>query len=333
MSNPTSDIQLYSPENIQSRIYTIRGVQVMLDRDLAFYYGVETKRINEQMKRNQERFPEDFCFQLTNEEAESILMSQNATSNPFSSKSQNATLKDGTSPKSQNATLKVGRGHNLKYLPYAYTEQGVSQLSSVLKSSTAAQMSVRIMRAFVAMRRYISAHAGVLQRLDSFEQFRVEMKQDLADTNTRIDQILDRLDDGTLKVKMGVFFDQQMFDANVLIEQIVSEAKTRIVLIDDYVTSEILQRFHTHAPGVPIDCYVKSRLATDDIRQKFTDFRSQYPDTHCQLHTFERSHDRWLIIDQTVYHFGASIKDLGKRWFSVDICTEYTADELIARLD
>ena len=318
MPNQPSDIQLYSAENIQSRIYTIRGVQVMLDRDLAQYFEIETKNLNKAVKRNSERFPEDFMFQLTTEEWESLRF-------------QTGTSKNEDDPLTFQTGTSNSRGGR-RYLPYVFTEQGVSQLPGVLRSPIAVQMSVRIMRAFVAMRRYIFAHAGVLQRLDSFEQFRIEMKQDLADTNTRIDQILDRLDDGTLKVKMGVFFDQQMFDANVLIEQIVSEAKTRIVLIDDYVTSEVLQRFRSHAPGVPIDCYVKSRLATDDLRQKFTDFRSQYPDAHCELHTFERSHDRWLIIDQVVYHFGASIKDLGKRWFSVDICTEYTADELIARL-
>ena len=160
------------------------------------------------------------------------------------------------------------------------------------------------------------ANAGLLQRLDKVEIRQLKVEEETEQWKQEVNQR----------------FDQQMFDANILIEQIVSGARTRIVLIDDYVTSEILQRFHTHAPGVPIDCYVKSRLATDELRKKFIDFRDQYPGTHCELHTFECSHDRWLIIDQTVYHFGASIKDLGKRWFSVDICTEYTADELIARL-
>ena len=293
MPNPSSDIQLYTPENIQSRILTIRGIQVMMDADLAELYQVKTIALNQAVKRNEARFPERYRFQLTTEEKQQLITN-------------------------------CDRFRNLKhsqYLPYAFTEQGVTQLSAVLRSEVAIEMSIRINDAFHAMRRFIMANAAVFQRLES-----VELKQ--LTTDKKVDAILTRLDEGTIKPKMGLYFDGQMFDANVLIEQIVSQAHTRIILIDDYITSEILQRFHTHAPDVPIDCYVKNRHKTEALEQKFTDFRSQYPTTHCELHTFERSHDRWLIIDQTVYHFGASIKDLGKRWFSVDICTEPTTNRV-----
>lgn len=328
-------LELTTQEQIQAHIYTIRGMQVMLDKDLAVYYGITTSALNQAVKRNTDRFPEDFMFQLTKEEAsnlQSILMSQNMMS---SLKSQNVILneEDGSLVRTN---VKLKRGQHIKKMPYAFTETGVSSLASVLRGPRAAQTHVMIMRAFVAMRRYLTAHAGVLQRLDQVEirqlQSQQQTEQWVTEVNQRFDQILDRLDDGSLKAKMGVFFDQQMFDANVLVEELVSKAKTRIVLIDDYVTGEILQRFHDYAPSATIDCYVKNRMATTALLQKFTDFRAQYPGIQCQLHTFEHSHDRWLIIDETVYHFGASIKDLGKRWFSVDECTEYTADELLARL-
>lgn len=335
MANEIMNIQeqgnalaLTTQEQIQAHIYTIRGMQVMLDKDLAVYYGITTSALNQAVKRNADRFPDDFMFQLTKEELQSILMSQNVMS---SLKSQNVILE--SEKDFQNVTSNWG---GTRKLPYAFTETGVSSLASVLRGPRASQTHVMIMRAFVAMRRYLTANAGVLQRLDQVEirqlQSQRQTEQWVTEVNQRFDQILDRLDDGSLKAKMGVFFDQQMFDANVLVEELVSKAKKRIVLIDDYVTGEILQRFHDYAPSATIDCYVKDRMVTIALQQKFTDFCAQYPGTHCQLHTFEQSHDRWLIIDKTVYHFGASIKDLGKRWFSVDMCTEYTADELLARL-
>ena len=221
MPNPSSDIQLYTPENIQSRIYTIRGVQVKLDRDLAFYYGVETRRVNEQMKRNIERFPEDFCFQLTKEEAESILMSQNATSNALPT-SQNAILnEDAQLLKSQNATSSWG---GARKLPYAYTEQGVSQLSSVLKSPTAAQMSVRIMRAFVAMRRFITANAGIFQRIDNLERHQIE-------TDNRIDLVLDRMEALAPSLPSElVFMNGQFFNARLALEDLIRSAHTRVII-------------------------------------------------------------------------------------------------------
>lgn len=314
-----------SQESIQSRIYTIRGVQVMLDRDLAILYGVETKQLNQAVKRNPIRFPEDFMFQLTKEESYTL----KSQFPPFENSSVSEKCAED-SLRSQNVTTNKRGGS--RYLPYVFTEQGVGQLSSILRSENAALISVKIQRAFVAMRRFIIANAGLLQRVDSLETFRIETKHELENIGQRFDDILRRLDDGSLKSKMGVFFDGQMFDAFALVEEIVKKSNRRICLIDDYVDADVLQRFRHRNLDATVDCYVNQRHITSAMRQAFSQYNAQYPAEHVELHTFNHSHDRWLVVDDTVYHFGASIKDLGKKWFSVDIVTEHTADELIARI-
>lgn len=276
---------------------TIRGHQVIMDADLAEFYQVKTIALNQAVKRNETRFPLRYRFQLTEDEKQELI----TNCDRFKS------LKHSS------------------YLPYAFTEQGVTQLSAVLRSNIAVEMSIRINDAFHAMRKFIVNNAGIFQRLEA-----VELKQ--ISTDQKINQILDRLDDGTLKQKLGIFFDGQMFDAFVLVEELILKATKRIILIDDYITASLLQRFHKRKSGVTLDCYVKARFATSDLQEVFAQYNSQYPSEPTVLHTFEHSHDRWLIIDDTVYHFGASLKDLGKRWFSVDIITEHTADELISRL-
>lgn len=301
-----SDVKLYSQENIQQKIYTIRGLQIMLDRDLAYIYNVETKVLNQAVKRNIKRFPNHFMFQLSESEWNDW-KSQFVTSNFMSEQ--------------EIQSIKIG----IRRPPYAFTEQGVSQLSSVLKSDYAIEISIKIIDAFVAMRRYITANAGIFQRLEA-----VELKQ--IATDEKINNILSRLDDGSLKQKLGVFFDGQMFDAFVLVEELIKKANKRIILIDDYLTASLLQRFHNRNQGVTLDCYVKTRFATESLIQAIDQYNIQYPNEPTIIHTFESSHDRWLIIDETIYHFGASLKDLGKRWFSVDIITEHSADELLSRL-
>jgi len=296
-TNTTQAMSIYTQNAIQSRILTIRGQQVIMDADLAEFYQVKTIALNQAVKRNESRFPERYRFQLTEEE-----------------KSQLITNCD------RFRTLK-----HSSYLPFAFTEQGITQLSAVLRSDIAVEMSIRINDAFHAMRKFIMNNAGIFQRLEA-----VELKQ--IATDEKIDEILNRLDDGSLKQKLGIFFDGQMFDAFVLVEELIQKATRRIVLIDDYVNANVLQRFHKRNAGVTLDCYVKSRFATQDLQDAIANYNTQYPSEVTTLHTFERSHDRWLIIDDTVYHFGASIKDLGKRWFSVDVITEQTADDLISRL-
>ena len=290
-------LEVYTQDTIQSRIMTIRGHQVIMDADLAEFYQVKTIALNQAVKRNEARFPQRYRFQLTEDEKQELITN-------------------------------CDRFNSLKhssYLPYAFTEQGVTQLSAVLRSNIAVEMSIRINDAFHAMRKFIVNNAGIFQRLGAGE-----LKQ--ISTDQKINQILDRLDDGTLKQKLGIFFDGQMFDAFVLVEELILKATRRIILIDDYITASLLQRFHKRKSGVTLDCYVKARFATSDLQEVFAQYNSQYPSEPTVLHTFEHSHDRWLIIDDTVYHFGASLKDLGKRWFSVDIITEHTADELISRL-
>lgn len=301
----TTALDIYNQEAIQSRIYTIRGVPVMLDRDLAELYQVTTSALNQAVKRNIGRFPEDFMFQLTDEETENW-KSQFVITN----------------------SIKMGLRHN----PYAFTEEGVSQLSSILRSSIAVEMSVRIHRAFVVMRKFIANNAGIFQRLEHMELRQLESDQRINDTNSRIDQILDRMDDGSLKHKLGMFFDGQMFESFSLVEELVKRAKRRVVLIDDYVDASVLEHFRMRQPGASVDVYVHQHHQTRTMLQTFRLYNQQYSGEHVQLHTFNKSHDRWLIIDDEVYHFGASIKDLGKKWFSVNLVTEYTADELINRL-
>lgn len=292
-----SEIQLYSQDDIQSRILTIRGQQIIMDADVAEFYNVKTIALNQAVKRNINRFPERYRFQLTEDEKRQLIT---------------------------NCDRFKGLKHS-SYLPYAFTEQGVTQLSAILRSDIAVEISVRINDAFHAMRKFIFNNAGIFQRLES-----VELKQ--IETDHKLSEILERLDDGQLKARTGIFFDGQMFDAFVLVEELIQKATRRIILIDDYITAALLQRFHKRNTGVTLDCYVKSRFNTQDLQDAFSSYRTQYPSEQTQLYTFERSHDRWLIIDDIVYHFGASLKDLGKRWFSVDIVTEYTADDILSRM-
>jgi len=187
------EVNIIVSNDIQHRIFTIRDLQVMLDRDLAELYGVENKRLNEQVKRNIERFPEQFRFQLTQEEFERL-------------KSQIVTPTND-SLRSQIATLETGRGKHRKYLPYVFTEQGVSMLSAVLRSETAIKVSIQIMDAFVGMRKFIANNAAIFQRLDNIEQ-----KQHL--TDTKLDQVFEAIEAKEIKPEQGIFFDGQVFDDN-----------------------------------------------------------------------------------------------------------------------
>lgn len=285
-------------KQIESRIFTIRGVQVMLDRDLAFFFGVETKALNQAVKRNAIRFPEDFMFQLTKEEAESVLLE----------KSQSDSW-------SQNVTLK--RGHNIKYLPYAFTEEGVSQLSSILKSPIAAEMSVHIIRAFVAMRRYIATHAALFQRIESLEEFRVETRRSLQEVNERFDNLLSKMDDGSVKPIEGIFVEGQVLDARIYLEQLIGSANREIILIDNYVDARTFDILEARKPGV------KATIYTISVGRKLQGLAAihdvEYPGRTIELKQYNsRFHDRFLIVDDDLYHFGASFNELGKRLFAFD---------------
>ena len=277
--------------NIESLIYVIREEQVMLDSDLANLYGVETKVLNQAVKRNIQRFPTDFMFQLTKEEC---LRSQIVTSNG-------------------------GRGGS-RYMPYAFTENGVAMLSSVLRSEKAIEVNILIMRAFTLMRNFIKKHGSLFQRLD-----RLEMKQ--LKTDEKVDTILDRLNRYD-EIREGIFFDGQIFDAYVFIARLIRKAKKRIVVIDSYVDDSVLVQLSKRKPGVKVDIY--DGKISQQLRQDVARHNAQYPGV--TLHAYRKAHDRFLIIDEEVYHIGHSLKDLGKKLFAFSKMDVMTGTELISQL-
>lgn len=269
---------------IENLIYVIRGQQVMLDSDLARLYGVETKRLKEQVKRNINRFPSDFMFELTKNEALS-LRSQFATSN-----------KDGV------------RGGN-RYNPFAFTENGVAMLSSVLKSDTAIEVNIRIMRAFTAMRSFLMNNAHMFKRIETIEHNYLLVNRHLSEHDRKFEEILSRLDDKDSEPIEGFFFEGQIFDAYSLISDLIRKATRRIVLIDNYVDDRILKVLTKRGEGVSATIYTDPRHSqiNNDLRRH----NAQYPRIdvrHCT-----NVHDRFMIIDDTVYFIGGSIKDLGKK--------------------
>ena len=312
---------------IEPLIRTIRGQQVLLDSDLAILYGVETKRLNQQVKRNIERFPEDFMFQLTQEEV-TCSRSQIATLNERTNlRSQIVTLNtENHSLKSQNATLNK-RGQNVKYLPYAFTENGIAMLSSVLRSPIAIQVNIRIMRAFTAMRQFIASNAQIFQRLDVMEQNQLAIVAHQTETDHKLEEIFRRLDSGNVQPHQGIFYDGQIFDAYTFINDRIREATTRIILIDNYIDDSVLTILSKRADKVAATIYTKKPTA--QLQLDIQKHNAQY--TPMDIIAFDRSHDRFLCIDETVYHLGASIKDLGKKWFAFNRM-EISTTELLQRI-
>ncbi len=264
--------------DIQSRIFTLRGVQIMLDRDLAHLYGVTTKRLNEQVKRNIKRFPASFRFQLSDSEKLELVAN-------------------------------CDRLHTLKHSsvnPFAFTEQGVAMLSAVLKSEIAIEVSIRIIKTFVEMRTFLLNNASIFQRLTNLEQKVTRHEENF-------DLIFKAIGNKPLKPKQGIFFDGQIFDAYAFVSDLIRSAEKSIILIDNYVDDTVLVLFTKRKPGVSVTIYTKSiskQLALDLEKHN-----AQYPPV--EITEFNRSHDRFLIIDEnTVYHLGASLKDLGKKWFA-----------------
>ena len=283
---------------IASKIIVIRDVQVLLDRDLAEIYGVETKVFNQAVKRNIERFPDVFRFQLNENEAQKI---------ELSSRSQFVTLNNSGNR----------RGSNIKYLPYAFTEQGVAMLSAVLRSEKAIKVSIEIMNAFVQMRHYLHRNIAIASRLDAVEN-KVDAKFLEHETKFRkIDEnfskIFHVLDSSPQKAKEGVFFKGQIFDAYAFFQDIIKTAKKEIVLIDGYVDLSVLERLSVKQKNVSVKIYThpKAELRQADVEQ----FNKQYPTA--SMDYTQKMHDRFLIIDnKDLYLIGASLKDLGKQCFA-----------------
>lgn len=226
--------------NIEEKIIVIRNQHVMIDRDIAELYCVETKVLNQAVKRNIERFPERFMFQLTKEEAEYF----------------------NTISRSQFVTLKSpedSRGRNIKYLPYAFTEQGVAMLSSVLKSETAIKASIKIMDAFVAMRKFMLVNSQVFQRLDSIEKHQLE-------SDIKINELFEYMDKYSIDNTQGLFFQGQIFDAYAKFESFIAQAKKEIILIDNYVDLSVLERFVKKETSVNVTIFTNPKNKTKQSR-------------------------------------------------------------------
>ena len=268
---------------IKSLIYVVRGQQVMLDSDLAGMYQVETKRVNEGVKRNQQRFPETFCFQLLEEEYDAL-------------RSQFATSKE-----------KGGR----RYLPYVFTEQGIAMLSAVLRSDVAIQVSIRIMNTFVEMRRFMASNSLVLSRINE-----MEVKQLLyqKDTDEKFDKVFKYISEHE-EVSQKIFFEGQIYDAFSLLADLISKAEKEIVLIDNYVDIGTLNILAKKREKITVRVYTvkKTKLSAEDA----SNFNKQYP--VLELHYTGEFHDRFLIVDGTLaYHIGASLKDAVKKCFAIN---------------
>lgn len=289
--NMEKNLLVVNTDKIKSKIYTLRGMQVMFDADLAELYNVETKQINRAVKRNSERFPGDFMFQISQKEFDT-LKSQIVTSS-------------GESLRFQFGTSRLEHGGR-RYLPYAFTEQGVAMLSGVLKSNTAVRVSIQIMSAFVAMRKFISSNAQIFHRLDAVEKKQIEHDE-------KFDEVFDALQSRDIKPEKGIFFDGQIFDSYKFVSDIIRTASTSIVLIDNYVDDSVLTLLSKRNKNVPVTIFTKdiSKQLSLDVAK----YNSQYP--LIEVKEFTQSHDRFIIIDnKEVYHFGASLKDLGKKWFA-----------------
>ena len=269
--------------NIQNLIRIVGGVQVILDRDIARLYGVETGALNRQVKRNQERFPKDFMFRLSADEWENL--------------------------KCQNGISSWGGD---RQLPYAFTENGIAMLSSVLRSNIAIEVNIRIMRAFTAMRRFMLANAQIFQRIESVE------KRQIA-TDAKVDEILKRIDMSETPIQ-GVFYDGQLWDARALVLKLVSGAKKSLVLIDNWVTVETLDLFAKKRKGVNVTVVTSEHIKKGVAHHTISDsdvatFNEQYQKLAVRYN--ETFHDRFLIVDdKELYLIGASLKDLGKKCFA-----------------
>ena len=281
---------------IKSRILTIRGAQVMLDRDLAVIYGVETKALNQAVKRNAERFPDSFMFRLSSAESEKW-KSQIVTSN--------------LTPQ-EVAGLRMG----LRRPPYAFTEQGIAMLSAVLKSKTAVLVSVRIMEIFVAMRRAFVSMAPMLARLDNVERRQIA---DQARNEERFDTIFKAMDGGDFPPQK-IFYDGQLWDARAFVDRLVKSTRKSLLLVDNWATVETLDMLAAKQKGVAVTVVTsehpdrkgcpRPKILPADIAK----FNAQYPPLSVRFR--ENFHDRFLVIDdRDLYLIGASLKDLGKKCF------------------
>jgi len=275
--------EIIKADNIKNKIYFIRGVQVMLDRDLAELYGVETKVFNQAVKRNLDRFPETFKFKIKSEEFDNL--------------------------RSQIVTSSYRHGGR-RYLPYVFSELGVAMLAGVLKSEIAVKMSIQIIEAFVEMKNILSNNAVILQNIHTIEQ-----KQLIVNTRfeSKFEKIFKAIEAKNLKPKQGIFYNGEIFDAYKFVSDLFRSAKKSILIIDNYIDDTVLVHLTKASQNVSINILTKH--ISDQLKLDIIKFKEQYFSVKVQV--FKDSHDRFIIIDnKDVYHLGASLKDLGNKWFA-----------------
>ena len=279
---------------IRKLIVYLRGTQVILDRDLARLYQVEVAQMNRQVKRNIERFPEDFMFRITKDEY------------------------DGLKCHFGISNLRGGD----RSLPYVFTEQGVSMLAGLLRSQIAINANIAIIRAFTAMRRYITYNATYCSRFERLESRQLE-------SELKINELFKILNEKNTYVKQGVFFDGQIYDAYSFIAELIRSADRRIILIDNYIDDTVLTLLDKRKDNIEATIYTSRNISKGTILD-IQKHDAQYGNIN--IHMFDKSHDRFLIIDDNVYLIGASIKDLGKKWFGFTLMESISAEEIIKRL-
>ena len=283
-----NEIIILNENDLKNKIYTIRGVQVMLDSDLAEIYGYETKDFNRQVKNNIERFDEDFRFQLTQDEVD-VLRSKFSTTN-ISTMSRS--------------------------LPYAFTEQGIYMLMTVLKGELAVKQSKTLIRLFKQMKDFVLTNSQLFAEIDSIKKHLIESDLHHKENDKRIDELFTLMEKYKIEEKQGIFFQGQIFDAYAKFESFIQSAKKEIVLIDGYVDLTVLERLAKKQKGVNVLLYTasKTKITNLDVQK----FNAQYPTL--TLNFTSKMHDRFLIIDNSVlYHIGASLKDLAKKCFAFEI--------------
>ena len=315
--NDLTSAEPIAADAIRSRILTIRGVQVILDRDLAELYGVTTGALNQAVKRNKNRFPERFMFQLTKEESEN-LKSQSVIS---SSNGESASV-----PILKSQSVISSWGGSRSY-PYAFTEQGIAMLSSVLRSETAILVSIRIMDVFVAMRKALASFSPMLMRLDMVERRQII---DQARNEERFKLILDAMQDKKFPPQK-VFYDGQIYDAFEQMKKFVRMAKTELIIIDPYFADCVLPLIAQKRQGVAVLAVKNSRnrlLHAVDVAK----FNAQYANS-LTVKTSDKFHDRFLIIDKsTLVHVGASLNHLGKKCFAFSSLDKSNIPDILSKL-
>lgn len=319
MENEVKDLEIQyeiSKEEIKNLIYTIRGKQVMIDNDVARLYHYTTKNINKAVKRNIERFPEEFCFQLTENEFQTLRF-QFGTSKQ--NESQNLRFQIETSKQSSeiNNNLRGGR----RYLPYVFTEQGIAMLAGVLKNDIAVKVSLNIINSFIEMRKFIASNGQVFERLTN-------MEYKLLEHDKKFDIVFDQLQKEE-NIKQKIFFEGQIYDAYSLIIDIIKKANRKITIIDNYIDDSILKMLAKKNKNVEVTILtsIKSNIQNIDIQK----FNKEYPTL--KVAKTDKFHDRFILLDNTeMYHLGASIKDLGKKCFAISKVENEEMINLIKRV-